>query len=342
MVNGITVGSCDVESPDLPWARVPYSSMGPGRHGNRIQPAGVQFGGTDANLFPVLRADGTFLEASGTSFSAPLVTHALAELATHLPVATPSVLRGFAVHYAERHHTYRKLIDEVGHGRFKLDFRPVLESEPDEAHILFVEEIERGQLLGFQLPLPTGTVAPIALTVTLAYVSPVEPSQPTEYTRASLEIVLRPHHLLHRFTPPKGTSGQRSVALDVTSAEALSLLSQGWGMSHEPVTKTLGAPAGSSEATLRDAGKWETIRHHRLNFQPGEMEIPRIELSYLARRAGLLDGSPRSVPFALLVSMKDKSGSVDLYDRVAAQFPTLTPLPRSPVRIQALRVRARG
>jgi subtilisin family serine protease len=341
MVNGITVGACDFAPPDTPWGRVAYSSMGPGRHGNRIQPAGVQFGGTDGNQFPLLRVDGTFLDASGTSFSAPLVTHALADLATRLPVANPSVLRAFAVHYTERHRTYRKLVDEVGHGRFLLDFAQILDSGPDEAHVLFVDEIERGELIGYQLPVPTGSTGPLAITITLAYVSPVEPSQPTEYTRASLEMAVRPHQHQHRFSPPKGSTGMKPTTLDYTSPESFELLKAGWDISQEPVTKTLGAAPGSSEAQLRDAGKWETVRHYRLKLGAGETEMPRVELSYLARRAGLLDGSPSSVPFALVVSIVDASGNADFNDRVAAQFPTLTPLPRSQARIRGLQARAR-
>lgn len=341
MVNGITVGACDVAPPDVPWSRVPYSSMGPGRYGNRTQPAGVQFGGTAATPFPVLRADGSYLDATGTSFAAPVVTHALADLASRLPVATPSVLRAFAVHFAERHRTHRKLNEEVGHGRFPLDFSATLDSGPDEITVLFVDEIERGELLGYQLPVPAATAGPLAVSITLAYISPVEPSQPTEYTRASLDLAFRPHHLVHRFNPPKG-SGQKSVVLDYTSADAFTLLGDGWDMSQQPVTKTLGAPPGSSEGALRDAGKWETLRHHRLRLATGETELPRIELSYLSRRSGLLDSSPSTVPFALLVSIADTSGRVDLHDRVAAQFPTLMALPRSQARIRTLRVRAQA
>ena len=341
MVNGVTVGACDVAPPSSPWGRVSYSSMGPGRHGNRIQPAGVQFGGSDAKPFPVICADGTFRDSQGTSFSAPLVTHALSDLATRLPVATPSVLRAFAVHYAERHRFYKKLVDEIGHGRFLLDFAPVLDSGPEEAHILFVDTIDRGSLLGYQLPLPDASTGPLTVKITLAYISPVEPSQPTEYTRASLEMALRPHRLMHRFTAPDGSTGSTSVVRDFTSAEARRLLGDGWKMSQEPATKTLGAPPGSSEAALRDAGKWETIRHHRINLGAGEAEQPRLELSYLARRAGLLDGSPSAVPFALLVSIADRSGGGDLHDRVRTQFPTLTPLPRNPARIHAMRAQTR-
>ena len=334
MVNGITVGASDSAVPTKPWGRTPYSSMGPGRHGNRIQPAGVQFGGTDADPFPVIRVDGTFGSSHGTSFATPLVTHALSDLATRLPVATPSVLRAFAVHYTERHRTYKKLIDEIGHGRFLLDFASVLDSSPEEAHILFVDTIGRGDLIGYRLPVPSSTTGPLNVVITLAYISPVEPSQPTEYTRASLDLVFRPHHLMHRFTRPSGSTGPQSVVCDYTSTEALQLVGNGWKMSQEPVTKSLGATPGSSESRLRDAGKWETIRHHCINFALNEIEQPRLELSCLARRAGLLDPTVSDVPFALLASIRDNSGRVDLHDRVRSQFSQLTPLPRSQARIR--------
>ena len=95
----------------------------------------------------------------------------------------------------------------------------------------------------------------------------------------SLDLTFRPHHLVHRFARPKGSTGPKSVDLDYTSTEAQQRLSAGWKMSQEPVTKTLGAPPGSSEATLRDAGKWETIRHHRVKLARDETEQPRLEVS---------------------------------------------------------------
>ena len=41
MANGMAVGACDAPSPDAPWARAPYSSMGPGRHGSRVHQAWI-------------------------------------------------------------------------------------------------------------------------------------------------------------------------------------------------------------------------------------------------------------------------------------------------------------
>ncbi|MBO0982676.1 S8 family peptidase [Rathayibacter sp. SD072] len=327
MANAVSVGSCDAPTPLRPWVRAPYSSMGPGRPGNRVQPLGVQFGGVDWSMFDVLRSDGSFLEASGTSFSAPLVTHALADLATRLPRVNSSVMRAFAVHFAERHRAYRAKQNEFGFGRLPLSFADALDCTADDVHVLYVDQIVRGDILGYQVPVPRGFVGAATMKVTLAYASPVEPTQPTEYTSASLELTLRPNRNIFRFSPPTGaTDTPRNV--DLRSTDARTLLTNGWTPSQEPLTKTLTGTTSRNEADLRDSGKWETLRHHRVSFAAGEADDPRLELRYVARRAGALSAAPTDVPFAILISVTDTERTGALYDAVTAQFSALRPVQR--------------
>ncbi|MDR2372821.1 MAG: S8 family peptidase [Bifidobacteriaceae bacterium] len=333
MVNGIAVGACDAPAPEAPWARAPYSSMGPGRFGARVQPLGVQFGGTDSRPFNVVRADGSFLEASGTSFAAPVSTHALADLVTRLPRVNSSVLRAFMAHFAERPRNHVKLRDEVGYGRQPLRFGDLLNCAPNEARVLYIDEIERGNVLGYQVAMPEPIASEVKVQITLTYASPVDPTQPTEYTSASLELTLRPHQRLYTFHPPKDLT-QRSRVLDISGPEARKLLAQGWIPSQEAVTKTLGAAkVGASEAQLRDSGKWETVRDYRVTLRPGDVERPRLELSYVARRSGALDNSPTTIPFALLVSIIDESGTTDVYDAVRSRFSNLRPAQHARARL---------
>ncbi|WP_067970912.1 S8 family peptidase [Mycolicibacter icosiumassiliensis] len=334
MANGLAVGACDAAAPHRPWARADYSSMGPGRHGNRIQPLGVQFGGAESQMFNLLAADGGFLEAAGTSFAAPVTTHALADLTTRLPRVNSSVLRSFATHFAERPHRHVKLRDEVGYGRQPLTYEDLLDCDPDEVHVLYVDEIVRGDLMAYQLPAPSPVTANLAVTLTLAYASPIDPTQPTEYTSASLEMLLRPHHRMHSFRAPTGLDAKPIIA-DIGSPQAGELLAAGWEASQEPITKQLGAKPKSSEAQLRDSGKWETIRHHRFTLKPTEIAAPRLEITYVARRAGALDNSPTTVPFALLISLSDTGKSGTLYDTVRQQFTTLRPAQRSRARLRS-------
>lgn len=333
MANGLAVGACDAPAPETPWSRAPYSSMGPGRHGSRVQPLGVQFGGADHRMFNVLQSDGNFLEASGTSFAAPVTTHALADLVTKLPRVNSSVLRAFATHFAERPHQHRKLQTEVGYGRQPLSFDEFLDCNPNEAHVLYVDEIERGDLLGYQLPVAEPATTDMRIQLTLAYASPVDPAQPTEYTSASLELALRPHHQIHSFRPPKGAT-EKSRQLNIRRDEARQLLAQGWTPSQEPTTKTLTPVKGNTENDLRDSGKWETVRHFRTTLKPGEVELPRLELSYIARRSGALDNSPTKVPFAILLSVIGASDANDMYDSVRSRFSSLRPVQRARGRLR--------
>ncbi|TCK58323.1 S8 family peptidase [Curtobacterium sp. PhB136] len=333
MANAVSVGACDAPAPLRPWGRAPYSSMGPGRPGNRVQPLGVQFGGVDSSMFDVLRADGSFLEASGTSFSAPLVTHALADLATRLPRVNSSVMRAFAVHFAERHRAYRAKQNEFGFGRLPLSFADALDCTPDDVHVLYVDQIVRGDILGYQVPMPRGFTGAAKIIVTLAYASPVEPTQPTEYTSASLELTLRPNRNIFRFSPPPGSTTP-SQHVDLRSADARTLLTGGWTASQEPVTKTLTGSTSRDEADLRDAGKWETLRHHRVSFAADEADDPRLEVRYVARRAGALAAAPTDVPFAILISVTDTEHTGALYDAVTAQFAALRPVQRVSGRVR--------
>ena len=337
MANGLGVGACDAPSPDTPWMRAPYSSMGPGRHGNRVQPAGLQFGGLNGRRFPLLTRDGSIRESEGTSFAAPLVTHALSQLTTRLPNPTATVLRAFAVHFAERKRRGHA-VDEHGYGRFPLSFEPFLNCDADEAHVLFEDEIDSGDLLGYRIPIPDSVAGPVELVLSLVYASPIEASQPTEYTRVSLDMSLRPHQRMHGFNPPRGSGLKRQV-LDYQTDEATQLIRDGWMISQEPVTKSLGSGPRSPEVDLRDSGKWETVRHHRVRLRPGEVDTPRVELSYVARRGGRLVHESAPVRFALLVTIRDQSGAGQLYELVEAQFPVLRSL--TPVRSR-VRVRSRS
>lgn len=330
MANGLSVGSCDRPAPQRKWDRAIYSAVGPGRQGNAIQPVGVQFGGLLPHRpFEVLCADGTLRDEHGTSFAAPVVTHALADLVTRLPRVNSNVLRAFAVHFAERHSAHKKRRNEFGYGRFPLHYADILDCGPDHAHVLFVDTVTRGQLNGYTLPTPDASYDRLRVHITLAYASPVEPTQPTEYTTASLDLKLRPHREIFRFRPPEEAEDKRkSQTLDARSQEALDLMAQGWRPGQEPVTLPLGSSKGPTEHSLRESGKWETLRHHRISVDKDKLLDPRLEVSYLARRAGALDGAPTEVPFAVLVTIQDHASNGTLYDSIREQFRALQPVQR--------------
>lgn len=334
MVNGLSVGACDSPAPDGGWNRAPYSSIGPGRYGARIQPLGVQFGGTEDNPFHVLRADGFFDDRMGTSFAAPVTTHALAQAAARLPRVNVSVLRAFAVHFAESHRSHHKFRDQLGYGRQPLSYDEVFDCAGNEVTTLYVDSIARGDYMAYRIPVPDAFVGKVCMRVTLAYVTPVDPTEVTEYTRAALGIVLRPHLRRHTFRPPRGSGGKAAV-LDLDSAEDDMRIKSGWTYSQEPVSLAL-EPLGRNtpEGKLRESGKWETMRRFKTKeFYASELYEPRIEISYMARRGGRRDNSPTAIPFAMLITF---TGDTDdgIYDNVRTQFTQLRPAQRARGRIR--------
>lgn len=326
MANGLSVGASTSAAPESNWRRASYSCVGPGRQGNRIQPTGVQFGGEPLRPFPLLSETGELIYWWGTSFAAPLTVHALSELATVLPTVNPSILRTFAVHFAERPARRSGIEDtEIGYGRLPISFIDELLCSPDEFHVLYTADIRRGQQLGYQIPIPRNFSGRLRGKLTLVYATPVDPTQPTEYTLAALQPVLRPHSLMYFFYPPDDIDEKPKI-LDITGNDATMLLEASWTSGTAPAAKNLTYRRGRGEAELRDAGKWETIRQAGFILEAGACYNPSIEISYLARRAGMLDRRASSVPFAMLLSFRDPDRSGVLYDVTAENFPVLTPL----------------
>lgn len=137
------------------------------------------------------------------------------------------------------------------------------------------------------------------------------------------------------FTSPEGVK-RETRAVDFSTDEARELLTNGWKMSQEPVTKTLGQNQGGKtpEVKLRDSGKWETARHYRFDFNSESIENPRLELSYVARRSGPIDNSPTEVPSAILVSVTAKDPDMDIYLSARTQFSKLRPAQQVGSRLQ--------
>ena len=324
MANGISVGACNA-AHGADWSRVAYSAIGPGRTGSRVQPHGVQFGGdllAGRPFFGVQR-DGHLWETEGTSFACPLVIDSLSRLGARLDTVWTSAnsLRAFATHFAECHTTDASQV-ETGHGRLLLDYEPVLECEPNEVHLLYQDRLNRHDLLSLALPIPeTVESGRVATRITLAFASPVEPTQPLEYTQATIVPVFRPHANKFRLTRE---SSSRIVDIAREQEKARNLLADGYQLSGHPTSRPLPGSVGP-ETELREGGKWETVRRFDMSMMASSLWCPRLDLSYLARRAGVFEGSAAPLDFTMLVTVRT-SKTISLYSDVEAQFPVLNRL----------------
>lgn len=333
MVNALSVGACDLRAPDDGWARAPYSAVGPGRSGARLKPCGVAFGGVGGEPFRGMVAGGRIGEASGTSFATPAANHGIVGLAARLgpTMATPDVLRAFALHFAEP--ADGRPVEEVGFGRLAERYDPYWNCAPNEANILYRDAIERDQSISLPFPLAGAAVAgrTVELSWTLVFTAATDPTDAVDYTQAGLEVAFRPHARRYAFRDP---ATNKSVELDVQEQrqEVLAQLNAGAIPSVLPATKP--SERRRNEALQREEGKWETALHYSKRMRASSLYNPQITVNYLAREDGRLSAAA-PLPFAMLVSLRAPRG-VNLYDAIRQQYPVLTPLTaRIPLRVRS-------
>jgi hypothetical protein len=319
MVNGLCVGACDVLEPEHPWARAPYSAVGPGRAGGRVQPAGVAFGGLSPRGYRVIVPSG-IADGEGTSFAAPHVAGGLAALAARLgSLSDQNSLRAFAIHAAESDD--EAPWEEIGHGRLHRTHDVLLNCPEERVTVLFQGTASRDQVDRLYLPYPDSAErrGNVSVRWTLAYTSPTDPAEALEYTEASLDAVFRPHQFVHT-----ATEGGRSRAIHVIaeSEEVQRIYERNGSISDNPRSK---GRSTTGEAGRRAAGKWETVRHDRVGVRATGLSRPVLDISYLARHQGELLGTAPPLPYAVVVTVEAARG-IDLYEQVLAAYPRLMPL----------------
>ena len=325
MANGVGVGAADTRTPRS-WNRAPYSAVGPGRYGCRIQPVGLAFGGGATGLFRGMTNHGTLVEDAGTSFATPLVTHSLGAAAALVTPPTPELLRALAAHYAKkrgRGHSYA----EHGYGRIPERYDDLFDCPPNEVTVLFRDSLSRDEVASFEVPFPQGIEpgARVRIRWTVAFTAPVDPTDAVDYTLAGIETVFRPHARTYSFTNPNTSA--RPVTLDSEQDidRILELVEEGWQPSAHPVSHSP-KTTRHTEQRLRDSGKWETLFQQRASRKAEQLFKPRLDLKYLARSGGqLMSTDVDDLDFCLIVTLQAPEG-IDLYQRTRAEFSILTPL----------------
>jgi hypothetical protein len=328
-VNAIAVGASDTAADVV---RASYSPIGPGRPGGRVKPTGLSFAG---NLpgYPKLwiGPQGNWVDKDGTSFSTPRVVHGLASLlASNVrAVNTLNTLRAFAVHFAVAA-PQDCPGPEVGYGMLADEYEEHLECGANEATVLYEDRIERDEVAGFVLPVPTG-LGNVRLDIrwTLVITAPTDPSDGAEYTQAGLEVFFRPHSQRYEFWAGDKLLGEVNVHDEPD--RAAELIRRGGVQSPNPIVGGY-ERRRYSEDLLRDAGKWETINSARRGALTTSLFEPRLDVAYLARRGGLLNATQAdAIDVSLIVTVRGRR-DLDVYTRVRTQYPQL--LPVGPVQIQ--------
>lgn len=333
VANSLGVGACTGRPPDK-WSRAPYSSVGPGRPGARMSPAGVSFGGDTASEQPFrgVLPSGLLGEAEGTSFANPIAARGLGELAGLLQERTsPALLRACAVHFAERPRGKASTVaglrsHEVGYGRFAETYLPHLSCPPETATVLYEDSLRRGESVTVRVPLPDDALDAVPsrrvdVRWTLAFIAPLEPNNPVEYARRGIEIYFRPH--AEKFN--MSLDGHEPILVNRRVDPKLYdfLVAQGRVPSDRPATRAKSGYAPENER--REDGKWETILRGDDRIQADGLYRPAFDLHLLSRDHGALVNEADDLPYVMLVTVTAPRG-IPLYDRVRAGAPVLTPL----------------
>jgi hypothetical protein len=326
-VNVLAVGACAHRTAKR-YERSPESAVGPGRHGGRVRPLCVAFGGGGVEPMYVLRPHGDWECDHGTSFAAPLVTHSLAGLIGALGSdrCDPATLRAFAIHHARRS-TRGHAIHELGYGRIPEDLTTVLDCPPNTVTLLFRDEIRRNEVHGQRLPIPTGLPADqvVQIRLTLCYVGMTDTADAVDYTTSGLELRFRPHSRRFRFTDRHTREQIGELDLELDAEQIAALDHETVKQSRRPVSHPI--RRRGSEQQRRTAGKWETTIVGQVSaITAEELFEPMLEVAYFARRRGHLlshDVAP-TLPYTLLVTVS--APGFPLYERVQSSFEAYTPV----------------
>jgi hypothetical protein len=293
LMNAFAVGSCNTLATH--WQRSRHSSIGPGRSPGMIRPEALAFGGEYDNPFFVLGpAAGTAVPVIGTSYATPVAMRVAAGIRACLgPIMGPLAIKALMINRADP--KGERDIREVGWGRICHNVEELVSSDDQTAHIVYQDDLSPSQWMRIPIPLPNESLpGKVFVSATFCYKSPTDPEHPSNYTRAGLRLVFRPH--ADRF----GSEEQK-----------------------KPNTKSIASMrriVGQSEAEWRSKSlEWETAIH--LSYAPSgrDLKEPAFEIHYNARSGGDNDRHAEKIPFALVVTVRSQRVK-DLYNRIASKY----------------------
>ena len=155
-VNALSIGACD--SPDTPWQRCSYSSVGPGRSPGLIKPDLVEFGGCLQRPFIVVSEKDVLALSStdGTSVSAPSVLRLAAGIRAHFGASLSTLaIRALLIHTTE---ASEHSCQDVGRGRVARSVQDIVLCEDDTIRVVYQGKISPARYIRARIPVPAGTI----------------------------------------------------------------------------------------------------------------------------------------------------------------------------------------
>lgn len=294
-INGLAVGACD--SPDSPWARAAYSSIGPGRSPGVIKPDLVEFGGSLQRNFVLLSPSETaeLVGSEGTSFSAPSTLRMGAGIKAHFGAK----LNTLAVHALLVHTLERTELPcaEVGRGRLARTLHEIVACPDDTFRVVYQGQIEAKQYI--RLPIPMASLplqGMVSIKATLVFATAVDSNHPGNYTRAGLEPFFRPHDA-KRKKPEQLHANPYSF----------------FGKAQKGLTE---------EELRRDNWKWENCLHAEHELRGSSLHNPAFDIHYVPRSEGRDYEPDEALNYAMIITVRSKR-TKDLYNQVVRKYATI-------------------
>tara|TARA_R100000935_G_C2839819_1_gene170322 strand:+ start:4341 stop:6542 length:2202 start_codon:yes stop_codon:yes gene_type:complete len=295
-VNVLAVGARDRDGPG--WARADYSAVGPGRSPGRIKPDCVAIGGTAIDPFFAISDHGVASGTMGTSFAAPTVSRLATGLKTTFTRLSPTAIRAVLLHTAEEGGGSR---EEVGWGSVRHDLSDIIACADDEATVVFQGELGLQSMRRYPIPCPIGGFTrSVEISATFVVASPVEPEDAVSYTQVGAQIFFRPDT---SYNPGRTEKGRPKL--------------------HATKSFFGNAKLFQTEQELRDdAHQWESVKRQTCGFKATTLSNPVFDIQHHARLHGGSGKRDASVPYALIVTIKEK-GNTELYSDILAAHTTL-------------------
>lgn len=295
-VNVIAVGALDRLGPG--WERAPYSAVGPGRSPGRVKPDCVAVGGTEIDPFFAISDHGIASGTMGTSFAAPTVTRLASGLKATFDRLSPTAIRAVLFHTAQDEGKSR---DEIGWGSVRHDLADIIACADDEATVVFQGELGLQSMRRYPIPCPAaGFTQRVELSATFVVASPIEPEDAVSYTQVGAQIFFRPETV-----SDPGVTEQGRPRL-------------------HPTKRFFGSGDHfQTEQELReDAHRWEAVKRQTRRFNPTTLARPVFDIQHHARSHGGVGKRSASVPYALIVTIREKDNN-RLYNDILAAHTSL-------------------
>lgn len=324
MVNGLSVGAYSYNKGVL--IKAPYSSIGPGREGNKLKPDICAFGGCEQSPIHLLSTEdsGSKDASAGTSFACPIVASWATQLIglSNKEIST-LVARGLLIHSSQS-------IDgagynnQFGHGILADSIEDIVTCQSNSFTLIYQGELEFGKFTEFKIPwindIKTGRVR---FRWTSLVISGIDPHSPDDYTTGSTMITLYPHSNKYKYTfDGNGKKETKTVDLNKDSTLAESLENDGWVKGTFPISES-GAKTYATEEDLRADMKWDTVDCRDETKNADGIFDPVFYVHALTRGSRFIG---RKIKFALIVSIEVSDVNTDLYSQIVNKYDLLVPI----------------